>query len=866
MKTAAALKRLTIFIVLGSMLILTAYADSHQLPYKSNAQKLGWVSTPQEPCDGYYIETPIDYPFTVTKDPNKSPIDIQSTKTRYAQKGTSLLQGNVIVTQVNKQLVTDKAYLIRDPKTGKINVIHALGGVDLRQPGGLLYGSEATVTLDNKTWHITNPVYRFVMDKQYKPHIITTDQPYEVKALSGWGSAQQAYKDEQGIVNIHNGTFSTCSPERTFWQLKANTMKLNRQSGRGTAYNSILYIKGLPVFYTPYANFPIDKRRQTGFLYPSFNFSSVDGLDVALPFYWNIAPNYDATLTTHFVERRGARFDGQFRYLLGLPNSTGTISGILLPYDREFAQFKRDASNEFDQSVPANRDNLNTLENASNTRGYIHWDNTTRWDTHWRSQFNYNYASDDYFPQDFAINTSGITNQQLQQQINTTYSSLHWHLLANIENYQTLHPINQAPVANAYTRLPQLNAVATYPAVLPHVDFDVKSDFTNFLIDPNPGMTQQPVNGLRYNIDPKLSFPWHWGQAAYIKPTAQFDVTTYALNDSGSLSPNPTVALPLLDVDAGLFFDRNTTLPILNKSYTQTLEPRLFYLYVPYKNQDNIPIFDTSVRTFDASQLYATNRFTGLDRIGDANQVSFSLTSRLLDQQTGREKAALIVGQILYFRDRQVQLCSNGSDSCDTLEPDARRSDGTSSTDTFSPLIGQLDYHLTDDLTTNIATAWSPENGRVTSGTLDLQYKPDMQHIINLGYTFLRDGDVYPVPAGQPSLPTGDSRNNLSQADISLTWPIWGGWSALGRFNYNISHDYAQDYFYGVQYDSHCWAIRAIGSRYFYNFNNFATPQFRQEYYLQFLFKGIGAVGSADPNSLLRQGIYGYQDPFRQNR
>ncbi len=851
-----------ILITIISCGISVNYAATSSTSTTTPASILGWTTVPStdEYCDGYYVETPIQYPFAVSKNPKKSPLDIQSHSTHYAAKGKSLLQGNVRVTQPNIQLRAERAYLIRDPQTGKINVVQAFDNVRLSEPGRLLQGSEAHVTLNNKTWHIKNPTYRLVLDNHYKPHIINPTQPYNVYELSGWGIASDATKQDNGHIVIHNGTFSTCAPDAAEWHLRASTIDLDRQRGRGSSYNNVLYIKNVPVFYLPYANFPIDDQRKTGFLYPTFNLSKEDGIDIAAPFYWNIAPNYDATLTPHFVERRGARFDGLFRYLLGTPSSTGNVSGIWLPHDRKFGKFQKKAPTEYSNTIPANNDNLRTLKNDSTSRGFIHADNTTQFNPHWHTYAVFNYTTDDYFSEDFSTNVAGANDKQLLQQARINYSDDHWRALANVQAYQTLHPLNQPAVSNSYTRLPQFSAAGQYPDTIAGTDLGVDTDFTNFVIERNPGQRTDPVSGQRYHLKPSISLPITWGQAAYITPAVQLDTTTYQLVNTGNLSRTPQRTLPILDVDAGLVFERTWH----RQAYQQTLEPRLFYLYVPYKNQNDIPVFDTGVRTFNVNQLHATNRFTGFDRLGDANQVAYSLTTRLLNTDSGNEIVTATIGQIAYFRNRRVQLCTNNSDACSVLQPDARRSDGTSDTDSFSPVAGNLQYHLTDVLSVHAGGAWEIAENKLNNATVGIQYKKDEKRIINLGYSFLHQGDIYPVPAGSPAIPTNDRRNNLSQINTSAAWPIWRNWSAIGRFNYNISHKYAQDYFYGVQYDSCCWAIRVISSRYLYKFNERANPEFKQRYYLQFLFKGVGAVGTSNKAGILSSGIQNYVDPFNK--
>ncbi len=821
-----------------------------------------WAKSALAQCSGYYSEKVIYYPFKPAANVSNSPIDIRADQTEYAQKGQTVLQGNVVVTQPERQVQADKAYLNRNPKTGKFQTIDGVGNVYLREPGRLVKGSKAHINLANKTWSIDDPIYRMVMDKNFYPDKKTGQDRYRIYGLSGWGHAQQAYKEQPGVIIIKNGTYSTCPPLKSDWKLKASKVKLNRNTGRGEAFNTLFYIKDFPIFYTPYANFPINNQRKTGFLFPSFEHSSDSGADVSIPFYWNIAPNYDATFTPHYLQKRGAKLDGIFRYMLGTPASTGQISASWLPDDREFSDFKKRSNNRYrNSSSAAIQQSLRDLDDESTSRTFFAVKNKTQFNEHFNGSLNYAHVSDDYYPQDFGNSAASSETNQLTQQAQLDFTSQHWNIGANVQGYQTLHPLNEATVSNSYSRLPEITANGNYHNLPGGLDFAVNSGYTYFTMDKNPGQATSSVTGSRFYIDPTLSLPLKWGQAAYFTPKVQLAAAAYDLNNPAQGNPsNPGYAVPIIDVDTGLYFDRDVKLPITGTKYTQTLEPRLFYLYAPDVKQNDIPVFDSGIQTFDYDQLFATNRFSGHDRIGDANQLTLALTSRLVDPYTGRDKISASIGQIFYFRNRDVSLCAAGA-QCDGLDITARRTDGTSDTSVTSPIAAALSYNIYSDWYANTTGAWNPETGTLNNAYLNLQYKRDERHIVNVGYSYLRDGDIFQEPNGRTA-PDGSSKNNLDQFNFAFAWPVWHNWSAVGQWNYNFSHDYVINQFLGLQYDNCCWAVRVVGSRYYSNLDERSKPEFDSSVYVQVLFKGIGAVGTGSPGQLLTSAIDGYEDPF----
>ena len=304
-----------------------------------------------------------------------------------------------------------------------------------------------------------------------------------------------------------------------------------------------------------------------------------------------------------------------------------------------------------------------------------------------------------------------------------------------------------------------------------------------------------------------------------------------------------------MSVDSGLYFDRNTHFK--NTDYTQTLEPRVFYLYVPFQNQDNIPIFDSILQRFNVDSLFRTNRFSGTDRIGDANQVSLALTTRFINANTGEEKAKASIGEVIYFRDRRVTVCST---------PGCIASEDPSAEETLSPLAGQVSYALTRTWSTQANIAWDFNNNQAENGNINFHFEPSDQKILNIGYNFVRNGDV--LFSDQNGDPTDASTNNLNQPYVSVAWPLLRQWTGVGAYRYNLSHDHLQTYFFGAEYDSCCWAVRALYGRTFTSLNQRQNPVFDNFFTIQFQLKGLANLGNSDPGDLLTSTIQGYKDPY----
>jgi LPS-assembly protein len=826
------------------------------------ADALGWVQTGEGKCGGYYLE-----PSFISSDTSLEKNHIQLSSSQgiiFSLHGTSISQGQITITEDGQQVIANKGYLYRDPATGKLSAIDLIGHVVLRQPNELVIADYGHIDLKLKHKSLHHILYRSAVysktstAKLSVPNNAQIQHENKVYQLSAWGTAEQFEQNEPKISIFQQASYSTCPPLIQAWQVKASNIELNKNTGRGVAKNARILVKGIPIFYTPYLNFPIDSRRQTGFLPPTIRPTTTQsGTVITAPFYWNIAPNYDDTITPAALFKRGIQVTNLFRYLT--PETEGKIKITALPNDRLFSTFKKINTNTY--KIPPNifQAELNRLQNASTTRTAFSWQNEAHFNEHWTSTLDYNYVSDDYYTTNFSNGLTQVTTNQLLQQADITYKGQFWQFKGNIQGYQTLHPLDQTQFLNEYTRLPQLTLGGNYLDEKTGLNYSIDNDLSHFVIRKNPGADILLPFGTRLNIQPAVSWP-HYQPAFYVNPRLQFAMTQYevsqipANNNPATMSSNlqdPRRALPIFDISSGMYFERG--LHLLNYELTQTLEPQLYYTYIPYRNQNNLPVFDTTLNVLTYDQLFTYNRFSGLDRIGDANQLAMGLATRFMDQQSGTQKAYAGIGQIAYFRNRVVTTCSNDlSDCSNTPLPAENRVNR-------SPLSGVISYNLTPFWALTSNTIYDTHVNHMNNETLTLGYSTDSQKSVNLSYTYALNG------ATLASNPVGSSKNNLSQTDITFIWPITYAWSTIGRWTENLNTSSLQNLLFGLQYDSCCWAVRFLVGRTITNVTPNSTIKYNSESYIQFALKGLGNFGTGDITPALDNGIISKQTDFGQD-
>lgn len=790
------------------------------------AQCLGWQADENTPvCLGYY------QPITVTPLDNPEEVRIMADSVSFYRTQRSTLSGHVEMQQDQRIVNAQTAYVYRDSKTNEVTKIEFLDHVRYLEPDRMMIARKAIVYPKDKSGEVEDVLYRFNTNRSSA-------------LLPAWGRASLIKRFANKDYFLKDATYTTCAPQDKAWAIEAESISIDDAKGKGVARNAKLRIREWPVLYTPYFTFPTNKDRKSGFLMPIVGYSNIGGADLGIPYYWNMAPNYDMTLVPHLYTKRGFMMGGQFRYLTS--TSSGILNGSFLPRDKAFREFLQNNEIEFPQ-----------LRGLSTNRWQLDIVDSTQLLSDLRLNVNLQQVSDDYYFQDFSTNLASITQRQLLRQSDLTYSTDNWTLKGMVQSYQTLHPVNEISVSPVYERLPQLMARGYYYDLPFNANLNILGQYDQFHWPNdswNIALNNMP-QGPRFHFNPILSIPMMkpWG---YVTPSAQFVENYYDVSRNytwGSPKANYNLTIPRYSLDGGLYFERD--LKLQGTEYIQTLEPRLFYLRVPYYNQTVIPVYDSGIMIFNVDQLFRTNRFSGFDRIGDANQLSYAITTRWLVDETGAERANFSIGQIKYFSERRVQICQSPTGFC----VDSPNTFGKlSSTFGYSPIASRAVYKFNPAWGVTGDYIWDPATNATNNADLNLHYQPSPKAIINGGYSYLVNGDVTQVRNN------GAEDNALHQAILAAIWPLSDKWSGVGAYSYNISKNYSMMSFLGVQYDSCCWAMRILGGRTFKNLNDEFEPQYNSNIYLQILLKGLGSVASSDPSGILNTYIPGYNDPFQR--
>ncbi len=863
---------LLIFLGLLSFGLTEAFAVAPPKP-KELAEELGWVENADNFCGGYYVESPFLSAESL-KDQDK--LRVTSDQYTIVQHGTSVLEGKVSVNYGKRQITANKAFLYRDPATGKLTHIDLAEALHLREPNTLVLAENGAFDLKTKANSLSdilyrtaiyaNPFdashYREAMKEKSRVKIQNLVKPRQVVQLSAWGQAKSYTQTEPKIYHFKEVSYSTCPPTHSFWQVKASRLDLNKETGRGSADHARLLIKGVPVFYTPYMNFPIDSRRKTGFLWPTLGSvnrnNSYSGYYLGLPFYWNLAPNYDTTITPTYYTERGLQIADLFRYLT--PKSEGNIRVSLFPDDKYFPTFKEKLEQKYQGSTdPFKQAELYRLLNTHNTRYSLGWKHQTQFNEHWSANIDYSFVSDDYFLEDFTKNMNENAQNDLLQQGEVNYAGEHWNFTGRIQGYQTLHPADVDSIFyNQYRRFPQLLLNGDYPGQWGGLRYFISTEATHFDIKNTPGDTNKYPIGDRLHVQPGVELPLNW-PAFYFNPRVQLALSEYELGHVNNTMPkHQDRGLPIFDLGSGLYFDRQMTL--FGHNYTQTLEPQLYYVYIPYRKQADLPIFDTTVNTLIYDQLFVYNRFSSIDRINDADRVSIGITTRIIDQDGGAQSLRASIGDILYFKNRAVTLCQNPSLCTDYP-------DNNDNKRRFSPISGALIYNLATHWSASADVIWDPQTKELNNQTVTLHYRKDQERVINLGFSYVRNADLLGgiIVNSNANVPGTGNENILKLTDLSFSWPLSSHWGLVGRWSEDWNALHFQNLFYGLQYDSCCWAAQFVAGRTLTGVQE-TRPQYNNQFYFQVILKGLGSFNPrGDPTAALRTNISGYESRFGQD-
>lgn len=737
-------------VLLVSLLAVTAQsrgeqeaADTSVDPY---APISAWAVCPPPPDR--------DYDLTFSGNPEEAPTNLQGNLAERSGDGRLKLFGSAEALRGAQRLRAERIIYDQIEAT-----VEADGDVVYDEPLLNITGTDGKFWLDENRGELFDTHFHF-----YERH--------------GRGDARKAYVLKPGISRFKKAMYTTCPQGSNTWNLRATKVLLDQNTGVGVARNARLNIKDVPIFYTPYISFPIDDRRKTGFLIPSFGSSNNSGFELKTPFYWNIAPNYDATITPRYLSDRGTQLNTEFRFLQ--PMQEGLMRVEYLHHDNV---------TEDNRTRVVVRDEMRFSPNLT-------------------ANIDYDHVSDSDYLNDLGDSLSLASVTYLRRTAQTAYTTNWWQFGVQVDDYQTV----DATISRQdqpYQRLPRVVFDAISPVTPAGIESQINTEVVRF-------DAKERVTADRADLWPSVSWPYR-GAAIDSTPKLGVRYTAYQLdNQAVGQSDAPTRTTPFFSLDNTLYLERDFS--VFGYRYTQSLEPRLFYLYVKGEQQQNLPLFDTSEPTFTYQELFEENRFNGADRMGDANQTALAVTTRLIDPDTGAEKLRASVGQLLYFNNRNVTL--------DNSAPQ---------TDRQSNIASEMEIALSRSWTGKADLIWDPHDNSTQRANARIQYQPGFRKIANLSYRYLR--------------------GEQNQIDASILWPLSPAWHVIGRWYYDIGDSKQLETLAGIEYDSCCWGLRFITRDYVDSTNDKDNRVFMA----QIVLKGLATFGSKI-ESVLEDGILGYSE------
>ncbi|MCG9695819.1 LPS assembly protein LptD [Shewanella sp. Isolate11] len=697
------------------------------------------------------------------------------------------------------------------------------GDVSFSQGGRHIYADSATLDQANERFDANgNLVF------QHDMFTVTADSlsaemqnnRAELNQAQYWLHGQQIHGEAQKLEitqnnNLHltNTNFTTCPPGDSSWLLEAETIKIDSEEEWGELWNAKLRVADIPVFYLPYMTIPVSEKRKTGFLFPMFSTSTTNGVEVATPYYWNIAPEYDLTFTPHYMSERGLFLKNEFRYLAG-DDQHGQLNAEYLAND----------------DLMPNHDD----------RYLYHWQHQGKLDKNWRVLANYTDVSDNNYFNDLKSDVLRATDNQISRVGEIAYFERNWDITARVQDIKVLGE-DESP----YQVMPQVGFNYRSPSLWQGLDFDLLGEATSFR-----HKDDQYASANRVHIEPSISLPLH-GPAGSLTSELKLMQTNYwqdveNTNIANNLDTNVSRTIPQVRIHGQINFERYTD--YFNDNYRQTLEPQFQYLYVGYEDQTNIGLYDTARLQDDYYGLFRDRRFSGLDRISDANQMTLGLTTRLFDEHN-LESFKFSIGQIFYFEDSRVGLI-------DPSQPNQILQQQNTSN---SVLAAELNTKIYNHWFMSGAIQYDTKNQDNKKSEVTLDFRPEANKLLQLSYRYV------------PDLINSNTNQsvNVSQTGLRTAWPISDNWYIVGNWYYDLNESRTVETYTGLQYESCCWAVR-FGYHYRIKTNyeddldpNFTDRElFEHGYFLNFVIKGLGGSGPLGVTDMLNDGLFNYRKPL----
>lgn len=686
--------------------------------------------------------------------------------------------------------------------------IEASGTVELRTRGETVLAdwlqydmgndeiwAKGNVTLRKGLDWISGPEVKF----QRQREIGYFDEPrFFISENASHGEAKEIRFAGPDQYEATDAQYTSCVAPNNDWYLRSDEIEIDKLRKVGTAHDATVYFLNVPVVYTPWLEFPLSNERKSGFLVPTIGSTQIRGFEISAPYYFNLAPNYDLTVAPRLMTRRGLQILADGRYLF--PQASGEAIAEIVPYDRV----------------------------ADTTRWGIAWRHNETFAPWLTGYINYNRVSDATYLADYADRVAITSQKTLPEEAGLNFNYKQLNVLARAQIFQTLQDPNPAAyVTPPYNMLPQVKAVLAESDYL-GLTWSGLAEYVNFsqsALDPT---------GSRATIYPSVRWTAQ-GSAWFITAHAAVAAWQYDLNQpiAGQTSGRASVVVPVTSLDGGLVFERDWD--IFGTHVLQTLEPRAMYTYIPFRGQNQLPVFDTVQDDFNFTQLFSENRFLGGDRVGDTSQLALAVTSRFLDPATGAERFRLAVGQRFYLTNQQVTLpgtTPQQAGSSDFLVGAEGRLASAWS------LIGLLDYNF--------------GSSQVERFNLGGRYNPSPGHVVSLVYRYSRE--LVDQIGGQ---------SELKQTYLSGQWPLSQNWSVVGAWNYSIPDRKTLEAVIGLEYNGDCWALRVVGQQL-----TTTTETTTRSVFVQLELNGLARVGTS-PLELLRRTVPGYlrtNDPILQQR
>ncbi len=680
---------------------------------------------------------------------DKLPVQVRSGNAEMTREGDAKLSGGVTISQGSREVSADSATYDASERR-----FSAEGDVEYRSPDINLKGSSGS-------WNALGT-------GSFK------GAEFELPQRPARGSASELEMNDQGEIKLTGVRFTTCPAGNTDWELRASGIDIDQRTQQGRGRNVRVDLKGIPILYAPVITFPVGAARKSGFLFPSFGNSDKSGFEIGVPYYFNLAPNYDLTLTPFVMSRRGFGLGVDYRYLTG--RSKGKIDTDYLPGD-DLAGIDR---------------RLSSLVHRTDLSDDL------------RVEASLSDVSDTAYFEDFGLGPDGTSITFLDRYLHLAWLGQGWRLDGRLQDFQTIDT-GVDPLDRPYSRVPQVAFTGAWPLV---AGIEASLDAETVWFERTAGIT-----GLRADAMPGVAWPLR-GPGWHFEPSAAWRATAYDLTGTApGADDSPDRSAPILSLDTGLAFERAAG---ERGQFLHTLEPRLRYTWIPFRDQDDLPVFDTALPDLNLVQLFRTNRYVGADRLGDANELAAGLTSRLVRAESGQQYLTATIGQRFYFESPRVLLPGEVAENREA-----------------SNMVGEIELTAWRDWSARMAMEWDYEASNTLRGEASVQYRPGPDKVVNLGYRY-REG-------------------LLEQWDAAFAWRISPSWQLFARQVYSTREDKSIDRFAGFEYGGCCWSIRLLARNYVSN----RTGESDNSILLQVELKGLSSVGTRS-DTFLESGIRGY--------